>query len=43
MDNEIKKEYSNGEVTVVWKPKNCIHSEMRVKTLPEVYKPSEKQ
>jgi uncharacterized Fe-S cluster protein YjdI len=42
MDKEITKEYSNGELTVVWKPKKCIHSAMCVKTLPEVYKPSEK-
>ncbi len=42
MEKEIKKEYSNGEITVVWKPKLCIHSEICVKTLPEVYKPGEK-
>lgn len=40
--SEIKKEYSNGELTVVWKPKKCIHSEICVKTLPNVYKPDEK-
>jgi uncharacterized Fe-S cluster protein YjdI len=42
MEKKIKKEYSNGELTVVWRPKKCIHSEMCVKRLPEVYKPSEK-
>ena len=42
MDKEIKKEYSNGELTVVWKPGLCIHSEVCVKTLPSVYKPKEK-
>ena len=39
---EIKKEYTNGDLTVVWKPRLCIHSEICVKTLPEVYKPKEK-
>lgn len=39
---EIIKEYSNGEITVVWKPKQCIHAGICVKTLPQVYKPKEK-
>lgn len=42
MEGELKKEYSNGELTVVWKPKLCIHAEECVKRLPEVYKPKEK-
>ena len=36
----LKKEYSNGEITVVWQPAKCIHSEMCVKTLPQVYDPN---
>ena len=36
------KEYSNGEVTVVWKPDLCIHTGICVKGLPEVFKPDEK-
>ena len=36
------KEYSNGEVTVVWKPELCIHSGICVKGLPDVFKPKEK-
>ncbi|QNJ96856.1 (4Fe-4S)-binding protein [Constantimarinum furrinae] len=36
------KEYSNGEVTVVWKPELCIHSANCVKNLPEVFKPKDK-
>ena len=39
---EIKKEYTNGDLAVVWKPRLCIHSEICVKTLPQVYKPDEK-
>jgi len=36
------KEYSNGEITIVWKPDLCIHSDVCVKTLPNVYKPDER-
>ncbi len=42
MEKEIKKEYSNGELTVVWRPAKCIHSEICIKTLPAVYKPGER-
>lgn len=37
-----KKEYSNGEVTVVWKAEKCIHSANCVNNLPSVFKPTEK-
>ncbi len=37
-----KKEYSNGEITVVWKADLCIHSGNCVKGLPNVFKPEEK-
>jgi len=39
---EIVKEYSNGEITILWKPKTCIHAAECVKRLPNVYKPKEK-
>ena len=39
---EIVKEYSNNEITVLWKPKTCIHAAECVKRLPNVYKPKEK-
>lgn len=42
MEKEIIKEYSNGELTVVWKPKACIHSKECIHALPNVYKPEEK-
>ncbi len=39
---EATREYTNGEVTVVWKPKQCIHSEKCFRGLPSVFKPKEK-
>lgn len=36
------KEYSNGEIAIVWTPEKCIHSGICVKTLPKVYNPKEK-
>ena len=42
MEREITKKYSNGELTVVWKPQKCIHSRVCVKTLPMVYDPEAK-
>jgi uncharacterized Fe-S cluster protein YjdI len=34
--------YTNGEVTVVWKPNVCIHSTVCWKGLIEVFNPREK-
>ncbi|MCU0451189.1 MAG: (4Fe-4S)-binding protein [Bernardetiaceae bacterium] len=31
------KEYSNGEVTVIWQPHLCTHSAVCVKGLPRVF------
>jgi uncharacterized Fe-S cluster protein YjdI len=39
---EKKIEYTNSEVTVVWKPGICIHSAKCVGNLPEVFKPKDK-
>ncbi len=36
------RKYSNGEITIVWKPDKCIHSGICVKMLPEVYNPNER-
>jgi uncharacterized Fe-S cluster protein YjdI len=41
-EREISKEYTNGDITIIWKPKTCIHAAECVKLLPEVYKPDEK-
>ncbi len=42
MASDIKKEYSNGEITIVWKPEKCIHAGICVQKLPNVYDPKEK-
>jgi uncharacterized Fe-S cluster protein YjdI len=42
---DITKKYSNGEVTIVWKPAMCIHSRLCWHTatgLPEVFNPAER-
>lgn len=39
---DVKKEYTNGEVTVVWKPGLCIHSANCVGGSPDVFKPKDK-
>jgi len=37
----MKKNYTNGEVTIVWHPDICIHSRNCFKGLPEVFHPRE--
>lgn len=32
-----EKRYSNGEITIVWRPGLCIHSGICVRMLPRVY------
>lgn len=39
---EKTKEYSNGDVTVVWEADKCIHSGICVQGLPDVFQPKEK-
>ena len=38
---DIKKEYTNGEVTIVWQSGKCIHSANCVKNNPDVFHPKE--
>jgi len=35
-------EYNAGEITIIWKPKVCIHAAVCVKMLPKVYNPKER-
>lgn len=37
----VKKEYNNGEITIVWQSGKCIHSGNCVKNLPAVFHPRE--
>ncbi len=39
---DIVKEYSNGEIVVIWRPDLCIHAGICVQLLPQVYKPKER-
>ena len=39
---DVKREYSNGEITVVWDSKKCIHSGNCVRGLPAVFNPKER-
>lgn len=36
---DITKKYTNGEVTIVWKPNQCIHSTICFKGLSPVFDP----
>lgn len=38
---EITKHYTNGEVTIVWKPTLCTHSRNCFTGLPAVFHPKE--
>lgn len=42
MERKITKKYSNGELTVVWKPDMCIHSAICFKGLPQVFNPQQR-
>jgi len=38
---DITKTYTNGEVTIIWKPSLCIHSGICARGLPAVFHPKE--
>jgi uncharacterized Fe-S cluster protein YjdI len=38
----MKKEYTNGDITVIWQPGLCIHSGYCFRHLPGVFRPREK-
>lgn len=39
---DITKHYTNGEITIVWKPNQCIHSKLCWTGLAEVFNPRER-
>ena len=39
---DITKKYSNGEVTIVWKPSMCIHSGICFRGLNDVFDPQKR-
>jgi len=39
---DITKEYTNGEVTIVWQSAKCIHSANCVRHNSQVFQPKEK-
>jgi len=39
---DITKKYTNGEVTIVWKPGECIHSGICFRGLGEVFDPQKR-
>lgn len=36
------KEYTNGEITIIWDAEKCKHSGICVKTLPQAYNPKDR-
>ena len=38
----VKKEYTNGEITVIWQPNLCIHSGVCFRSLGTVFKPRDR-
>lgn len=42
MEKEVVNYYTNGEVTIVWKPSLCIHAGVCVRLLPQVYNPKDR-
>jgi uncharacterized Fe-S cluster protein YjdI len=42
MERAHGRSYTNGEITVVWKPDLCVHSTVCFRGLPQVFKPRER-
>jgi len=40
--SETVREYSNGEITIIWKPDLCIHATCCFADLPEVFDPDKR-
>jgi Uncharacterized conserved protein len=41
-EKEVIREYSNGEITIVWRPAKCFHASFCWKELPEVFDPQKR-
>ena len=39
---DLTREYTNGEITIVWRPRLCIHSTGCYVDLPEVFAPDKR-
>jgi uncharacterized Fe-S cluster protein YjdI len=39
---DLTREYNNGEITIVWQPRLCIHSTCCYVDLPEVFAPDKR-
>jgi uncharacterized Fe-S cluster protein YjdI len=42
MSESNQRQYSNGEITVVWQPEVCIHSKLCWKGLRNVFNPQKR-
>lgn len=42
MEKDITKKYVKDDLTILWRPKKCIHAAVCVKMLPEVYNPQDR-
>jgi len=42
VEKERVTEFSNGDITIAWRPDRCTHAAKCVGTLPKVYKPGQK-
>lgn len=40
--SRVTKKYTNGDVTIVWKPSRCIHSQKCFNGLPSVFDPAKR-
>lgn len=42
MEKDITKKYVKDDLTILWRPKKCIHAAVCVKMLPDVYNPQDR-
>jgi uncharacterized Fe-S cluster protein YjdI len=38
----MKKEYTNGEIIIIWNPSKCLHAAQCISRLPEVFQATER-